>query len=456
MKRMCPLYLAFLWGLTSLALTGGGHAAAFPQASQGGVAFSVDGAAFRAVAESIRQEIYYSLPVASLTYHAIEGGRYRAAYTTEIILRDSLGQTRGTNSWKSENVVSSVAEAKERQLVITNQVEFQLSPGSWQLVLSIRDSVSGRSGEVRLPLRLSSFPPRPMTLSDLEFSPEVRPDTGASIFTKNSYRVTPRPDHRFGGKDSFLYWYCEIYNLSLPAPGSKGTFRLEYTVLDSSGKAVQEVSGEVREKPGTSVVEASGIPLAGLSPGKYELRLKVIDLDAKSEAVREGSFEKAPTKVAAEGIVGGAGSFPVAGFEAYYDQIQYVTTPDTVKILKGLTPEGKKKFLEEFWGRHNLNVFVASMKYVDEQFSSGFKKGHQTDRGRIFLKYGKPDEIVPHPAEEQYPSHEIWFYYSHGGKQFVFSDLTGYGRYELVYSNVPGESSNPKWQTLFDGTELNR
>jgi GWxTD domain-containing protein len=199
-------------------------------------------------------------------------------------------------------------------------------------------------------------------------------------------------------------------------------------------------------------VEASGIPLAGLSPGKYGLRLKVMDLDAKSEAVREGSFEKAPPRVSA----GGAGSPPITGFEAYYDQIQYVTTPDTVKILKGLTPEGKKKFLEEFWGRHDLSVFLARMKYADEQFSSGFKKGHQTERGRIFLKYGKPDEIVPHPADEQYPSHEIWFYYSHGGKQFVFSDLTGYGRYELVYTNVQGESSNPKWQTLFDGTELNR
>ena len=426
-------------------------ASPFPQTSQGGVIFTVDGAMFRADSQSVRQEIYYSLPATSLTYNPTEGGRLRAAYTTEIALRDSSGNSRGINTWKSENLIASLAEAKERHQFVSNQVEFQLAPGIWQLAVAIRDSASGRAGEIHIPLRISVFPAQGLAVSALELSAEVHPDTGSSIFTKNGYRVTPQPDHLFGGRLPFLYWYFEIYNLSLPAAGSKGTFRLDYSVLDSSGKAVQEVSGEIREKPGRSVVEVGGIPVAGLLPGRYRLRLKAYDLDSKSEAVREETFEKLPLELAK--------AWPVAagsGTEAYYDQIQYLTIPDTVKFYKGLSPEGKKQFLEEFWKRHDLNAFAANMKYVEEHFSSGFKKGPQTDRGRVFLKYGKPDEVVPHPADEQYPPHEIWFYYGQGGKQFVFSDLSGYGKFELVYSSVTGESSNPRWQTLFDPSDLHK
>ncbi len=451
MSRALAFCRSFLPGLAVLSFPCAGQVTAFPQASQGGVDFSVDGAAFRADSQSVRQEIYYSLPATSLTYSPIEGGRFRAAYTTEIALRDSSGNLRGSNSWKSENLIASLAEARERHQFVSNQVEFQLAPGPWNLALTIRDSASGRAGGVQIPLWISAFPAQGLAVSELELSAKVHPDTGTSIFTKNGYRVTPQPDHLFGGRLPFIYWYCEIYNLSPPAAGAKGTFRLDYSVLDSSGKAVQEVSGEVREKPGRSVVEVGGISVAGLAPGRYRLRLKAHDLDSKLEAVREGTFEKLPLELSK--------SRPVAsgsGTEAYYDQIQYLTTPDTVKFYKGLSPEGKKAFLDTFWLRHDLNAFAANMSYVEEHFSSGFRKGPQTDRGRVFLKYGKPDEIVDHPADDRYRSHQIWYYYGQGGKQFVFSDLSGYGKFELVYASVPGESSHPRWQTLFDPTDLHK
>lgn len=452
MKRFSGRIFPALSALILWAGTGAGETMVLPLTSQGGVRFDLDGAAFRARGDSLRQEIYYSLPATSLAYQAVESGRYRAVFTTEIVLRDSAGIIRGTNVWKSENVIATPEEAKERRMFVSNQLELQLAPGLWQLSVTIRDSGSGKAGVVRVPLRMSPISPK-LTISDLELASEVRPDTGSSIFTKNGYRVTPCADHVFGGRLAFLYWYGELYNMTLPPVGGKGFFRMDYAILDSSGKVVNEVIGEVREKPGTSVVEAGGIPIAGLQPGRYRLRLKAFDLDSKSEASREGTFEKLPLELAKATSAASAMSAEV---QAYYDQIQYLASPDTVKFYQKLSPEGKKQFLEEFWKRHDLNAFVSNLKYVDEQFSGGFKKGHQTDRGRIFLKYGKPDEIVPHPADEQYWSHEIWYYYSQGGKRFVFSDLTGYGKYELVYSSVPGESSNPKWQTLFDASELNR
>lgn len=439
MNRIFPTRLSFLLGFLALALPGTGHEGPFPYSSQGGVTFFLDGAAFRADSQSVRQEIYYSFPAATLTYLPGKFGGYRAVYTTEIVLRDSSGTSRGINSWKSENPISSLREAKEKQLIVSNQVEFRLAPGSWQLAVTIRDSASGRAGVAQIPFRVSAFPVRGLASSDLEFATEIRPDTTGSIFTKNTYRVIPRVDRLYGGRISegsfpVLTWYCEIYNLQpLSASGKKGTFRIDYTVLDSSSKVVLEVPGENREKPGVTVVEVGAMNVAGLKPGKYRLMLKVYDLDSQTETFQEGTFEKLPLVLVK--------SSPVAvglGAELYYEQIQYLTTPDTIKFLKGLSSEGRKHFLEDFWKRHDLNAFVANMEYVDEHFSSGFKKGHQTERGRVFLKYGKPDEIVPHPADEQYPPHEIWYYYGQGGKTFVFSDLKGYGKFELVYSNVPG------------------
>ena len=58
-------------------------------------------------------------------------------------------------------------------------------------------------------------------------------------------------------------------------------------------------------------------------------------------------------------------------------------------------------------------------------------EGWRTDRGRIHIIYGPPDEIESRGMEVDQDPAEIW-YYTSSGRTFVFIDHTGFGDYILA------------------------
>lgn len=121
------------------------------------------------------------------------------------------------------------------------------------------------------------------------------------------------------------------------------------------------------------------------------------------------------------------------------------------------TNEEREKFIEDFWHRRDPDpdtseneyreAYYERVAYVNEHFSSGIP-GYKTDRGRIYLKYGKPDEVVSHPAGGRYEREasegsgststypfERWFYRNipgRSGADIEFVDPTGTGEYRLA------------------------
>ena len=75
------------------------------------------------------------------------------------------------------------------------------------------------------------------------------------------------------------------------------------------------------------------------------------------------------------------------------------------------------------------------------------------------MQYGQWDkrEEVPTPVYGQ--RYEVWYYYSQqGGIYFVFSDIGGYGEYQLVHSNATGEVYDNEWEYRLKnrGNEINQ
>ena len=66
------------------------------------------------------------------------------------------------------------------------------------------------------------------------------------------------------------------------------------------------------------------------------------------------------------------------------------------------TDDEREKFIEDFWQSRDPDPdteenefkqqFFERVAYSNEHFSSG-KPGRLTDRGRIYIKFGKPDEV---------------------------------------------------------------
>ena len=80
-------------------------------------------------------------------------------------------------------------------------------------------------------------------------------------------------------------------------------------------------------------------------------------------------------------------------------------------------------------------------------FSTVFREGWQTDRGRVYIKFGRPDDVERMPLQVGTAPFETWSY-EQGGRTFVFVDTDGTGNYVQVYSTVPGEVSYSNWERM--------
>lgn len=141
-----------------------------------------------------------------------------------------------------------------------------------------------------------------------------------------------------------------------------------------------------------------------------------------------------------------------------------VPNPD-VEILNALVKTGSAKskrfFLHRYWTQTGgkfasiaFNKYMEIARKVDESFRSGFGYGFETDRGHIFLKYGRPFDNIIVEDEPSAPPYEIWFYdyFPATGQQnvrFLFynPDLIKNG-HKLLHSTARGEVSNPRWEVI--------
>jgi GWxTD domain-containing protein len=94
------------------------------------------------------------------------------------------------------------------------------------------------------------------------------------------------------------------------------------------------------------------------------------------------------------------------------EDVTYIITNEERKTFKQLNnDEEREQFIESFWLRRDPtpdtidNEFkddhYERIAYANEHFASGIP-GWKTDRGRIYIMYGKPDEIESHPSGGTY------------------------------------------------------
>jgi GWxTD domain-containing protein len=149
--------------------------------------------------------------------------------------------------------------------------------------------------------------------------------------------------------------------------------------------------------------------------------------------------------------------------KAYKDwldkDVTYIISDEERKAFKKLaTDDEREQFIGEFWRRRDPDPdtdenefkeeYYERIAYANEHFASGIP-GWKSDRGRIWIMYGKPHERETHPMGGSYerPSYEgggntstypfeIWFY-RHlpgvgSGIEIEFVDPTGSGEYRIA------------------------
>lgn len=126
-------------------------------------------------------------------------------------------------------------------------------------------------------------------------------------------------------------------------------------------------------------------------------------------------------------------------------QLEYIATPSEIAQLKLADKEMRDSLWQGFWNQYDPtpntannereSEYFSRIVYAEEHFSFG-DKGWRSDRGKIYVKYGPPDEIQSRPYELSSRPYEVWLYYKINLK-FIFYDRHGFGEYLLI--NPEGE-----------------
>jgi GWxTD domain-containing protein len=94
------------------------------------------------------------------------------------------------------------------------------------------------------------------------------------------------------------------------------------------------------------------------------------------------------------------------------EDVRWIISPEELSAFKQLSnDEERDQFIEQFWLRRDPtpdtpeNEFKEEhyrrIAYANEHFPAG-KPGWMTDRGRMYIVFGPPDEIEAHPSGGQY------------------------------------------------------
>jgi len=414
---------------------------------------------------SVNAVRFYSAGSGSTTIEALaevrpallNPGTGSTRYRVEVAVQDSAGLELQRSDWSREVPAAAAGDTRTK---VVESFSFAAAPGLYRVHVRVVPQ-QGTAAERRVDVR--SFI-RPPATSDLVLATEVRSDTAAAgpgEIRRGGYVMRTAPLPKLTPAEATLNWYVELYPRASAASGE-----LAAEVVAADGRVIVRTAPRVISIGAAGAATPGSLDLAGLPEGAYRIRLQ-LRLPDTTLAV-EAPFEMASVTALAA-VPAEAGSAAVEDMfegasEARLDSLfaPLVFLADELRqsrTYNRLAVEGKRRWLREFWqerdptqgtaANERRDAFYRAVQYANERYGEpgrGEVPGWNTDRGRIYLKYSAPDEILPRPSAER--PYEVWKYTRGQQRYYLFIDQSGLGHYSLIGTNDQRERGRPNWEGL--------
>lgn len=320
--------------------------------------------------------------------------------------------------------------------------------------------------------------PEATFVSDLELISAFKKTTEPGTFSKSGYDILPmvNDDHLHSSMSEVIY-YAEIYKVD-ESVGEDDMFLAKSYFEDAEGKEIAPTVKYMRKKTSPVVPIISRFNLDDVPTGAYKMVLEA--RDRENNLLARHSLDVYRTHPGKEVNIEELSDDAVAGtWVEVYDQKAELW--EHVKSLRPIAQSTEKFYIDEvfaerekseldylqkffynFWDTRNPKdskgewvKYLEQVKIAEEKFGTPNKKGYETDRGRVFLQYGPPDEIADRANEPSSYPYQIWHYYKAGNfnnVRFVFYDpMLMAIDYELLHCEyIPGERMQRNWRLLLE------
>lgn len=297
-----------------------------------------------------------------------------------------------------------------------------------------------------------------INISSMQLLANVTKDEMQSARSRNGLLMEPLKFKFLNRNYPTLYAYLETYGTDQLW---EDTYFIRYDLVRDLGSRQDTVLSRVKKrKPvGVDPILIQERNDSAWASGDYTLTLSVIDKSQRSYATASSTFVLSNPKGASsqdEFVKGLTDEKLNYSLKALTPKIDTRDMDILNNLINNGTRKARESFLSGYWRAFSphdpafgYNQYMKVVDALDGMFYEGFGHGFESDRGYIYLKYGRPDQQIRVEDESTAPPYEIWYYADfpatkQNNVRFVFYCPVA-AAFDLLHSTARGEINNPQW-----------
>jgi GWxTD domain-containing protein len=394
--------------LLACAAPAGASERGFPLRGVGRPGFLLDAVTLPAGSDSVDVEVAWQVPLRELAFRP-EDDLFRARYEIAVIFSRDGRQAVG-ELWERRVRARSIEETRDPARHSHGRRTMRLPVGRYEMRVTVTDRVAGAVSEAGAPLEARAESSG-LGLSDLRL---VR-------YTGDGVDRNPAHDVPLGQTGH------AVRATIRSEAGAEGKVELRWRILDPGGRRVVDADSTVALGGSESSVVDLPIPSERLSPGTHEVEVRLgraRDADRRTLTLHARVSEAwfAANRTAAVEILGLLASRSEADALRDAPEAEWsaalATFWERCGVASGIPVDAFRREIQDRV-ESACTLFVEPFRYP----------GWKTDRGRIWIRWGRPTRRTESAGDLDRPATEVWEYES-PRRVFVFVDR-GSGEYWL-------------------------
>lgn len=403
-------------------------------------------------------ELYMKIPAHAVTFKKQDGQKFQGMLEIQLQYQDD-DQVHYKDHYSL--VTEKIKDTTQRNFYVIDLKRTALPSGEFLLNYSVQDAydtTKRTSAKRSVNTQFSDS----LVFSEVQLVDTFYETSSRNKFSRNGLDLVPNVLNHFPEKQTSFYFYLELYHAQQYLQTEELYFKYAIQKGDS---IIKEKLTKQASKP-VNFLLGGFEDISALKAGGYQLTCELYN--TRNQQLTQQAIEF--TRGGAEdNIPNFALEYPQDTLELYIDYLTPIASRVEInKADEALESNDSLKMAEyffQYWKKQSAyhpkkawQDYLKKIKYVDEQFGTNLTEGYHSDRGRIFLQYGPPNQILRSMDDPSTLPYKIWKYYNterESNVKFIFYNPTQLGNdYILLHSNSANEISNPNWQDILERKQI--
>jgi GWxTD domain-containing protein len=404
-------------------------------------------------------ELYYLIPGNLVNYTTQPDKSIMASVITSVEVYNSKGLIS-----KEKYILNSpnYLNDKEGFINLTDLLRIEVPEDSLQLIFKILDKNDSLIHYTSA-LDVVIEPKKDAFLSDIMPVNEISDGDENNSFFRNGKVITPRFLSFYPNEATRLSFYVEFYQ-----PEKTEGYLYRYLITDDNGVLVSKYANFKKINSKNFDALLAGFDITDLASGNYYLYVELRDSENKLIERKRYFFQRSNQRESTQSLSYHELDVITNNFAKKYDLANILHHVKALKpiadeferaAIDGIVREGNLEKLQNyfftFWKKRDATnaeaqwmAYAEKLQYVEQRFTTTTERGFETERGRVYLKYGPPVERIERP-NSSVGQYEVWYYEHLRNQSTVYFVFVNQNRiteeFFLVHTNLVGEIYSRYW-----------